>query len=54
MVNNLTTVDETIGGNIERSIERGSPLGDNDWITKTAGQLGLESTIRPRGRPRKY
>ena len=54
MVNNLSTVDEGIVGQIEKSIERGSPLGDAGWIVKTADQLGLESTIRPRGRPRKY
>ena len=54
MVNNLSTVDENIAGQIEKSIERGSPLGDDDWIVKAAGELGLESTIRPKGRPRKY
>ncbi len=54
MVNNLTTIDEGIINKIEISIERGSPLGDNEWITQTAGELGLESTIKPRGRPRKY
>ena len=54
MVNNLSTVDENITGQIEKSIERGSPLGDDDWIVKAAGELGLESTIRPKGRPGKY
>ena len=54
MVNNLSTVDEGISAKIEKSIDRGSPLGDDDWIVKAAGELGLESTIRPRGRPRKY
>ena len=29
------------------------PRADDDWIIKTVGELGLESTIRPRGRPRK-
>jgi putative transposase len=53
MVNNLSTVDESIAGQIEKSIERGSPLGDADWIAKAAGELDLESTIRPIGRPRK-
>ncbi len=38
---------------IETSIQRGSPLGNDNWVTKIAGELGLESTIRPRGRPRK-
>jgi len=38
---------------IRRSIDRGSPLGDVDWIKQTVKRLGLESTQRPRGRPRK-
>lgn len=54
MVNNLSAMDETIAAKIEKSIERGSPLGDDVWIVKAGGELGLESTIRPRGRPRKY
>ena len=53
MVNNLSTVDEKFAAQIEKSIDRGTPLGDDEWIVKAAGQLGLESTIRPRGRPRK-
>ncbi len=53
MVNILSTVDEAIAAKIEKSIDRGTPLGDDDWIAKAAGDLGLESTIRPRGRPRK-
>ncbi len=28
--------------------------GGDDWMKKAAGELGLELTIRPRGRPRKY
>jgi putative transposase len=34
------------------SLERQSPFGDPTWIAKTAQQLGLESTLRPRGRPK--
>lgn len=33
--------------------ERGSPLGESEWVKKTALRQGLESTLRPRGRPRK-
>ncbi len=29
------------------------PLGDPDWVTDTAQRLGLECTVRPRGRPKK-
>ena len=38
---------------IVRSIRRGQPLGDPDWQARTAERLGLASTLRPRGRPRK-
>ena len=36
---------------IRRCAQRGSPHGDSAWITSTAQRLGLESTLRPRGRP---
>jgi putative transposase len=36
-----------------RSVERGVPWGDAAWTERTASRLGLESTLRPRGRPRK-
>jgi putative transposase len=36
-----------------RSIERGQPYGDPEWQMATAARLGLQSTMRPRGRPRK-
>ncbi len=35
-----------------RSIERGCPFGDDAWIVRTAKKMALESTIRPRGRPK--
>jgi putative transposase len=38
---------------IRKSLARGQPLGSPAWVQKTASDLGLESTIRPRGRPRK-
>ena len=38
---------------IRESVNRGSPLGDDAWREKMARKLGLEATIRPRGRPRK-
>lgn len=34
-------------------IQRGSPFGDASWTTLTATKLNLQSTLRPRGRPRK-
>jgi REP-associated tyrosine transposase len=37
---------------IRRSRDRGQPFGDAEWVAKTARQLGLESTLRPVGRPK--
>lgn len=36
---------------VRHCIRRSSPLGEKDWIESTARRLGLESTLRPRGRP---
>jgi putative transposase len=38
---------------IRRSVNRGRPLGDAEWVEKTAKRLSLEFTLRPPGRPRK-
>ena len=38
---------------LRRSISRGAPFGSAQWQRATAQALGLESTLRPRGRPRK-
>jgi len=38
---------------LRRSISRGAPFGSAQWQRETAEALGLESTLRPRGRPRK-
>lgn len=38
---------------MEVCISRGQPFGEDDWKSKTAKKLGIESSIRPRGRPRK-
>lgn len=35
------------------SVARGRPFGDEDWQQQTAKRLGLESTFRSRGRPKK-
>lgn len=35
------------------SVKRGSPFGEETWIESIARRLSLESTLRPRGRPRK-
>jgi putative transposase len=33
------------------SVQRGTPYGQSRWRSNTAGELKLESTMRPRGRP---
>lgn len=38
---------------LRRSVNRGSPFGNPPWQTRTAKRLSLESTLRPRGRPRR-
>lgn len=38
---------------IQRSINRGVPFGSEQWTDETVNRLGLESTMKPRGRPRK-
>ena len=38
---------------LRRCSQRGSPYGDEAWVRNVADQLGLESTLRPRGRPPK-
>ena len=37
---------------IRNCAQRGAPLGDEGWIESIARRLDLESTMRPRGRPR--
>ena len=38
---------------LRRSVARGMPFGEESWQERTAKRLGLESTLRARGRPRK-
>jgi putative transposase len=38
---------------IRTSLRRGRPLGSPRWIRQIAAKLGLQFTLRPRGRPRK-
>jgi putative transposase len=50
-------VDETLTEKelqkLNQSINRQSPYGTLEWQMKIAAELGLESTLRSRGRPRK-
>ena len=36
---------------LRRSVVRGAPFGEDSWQERTAKRLGLESTLRARGRP---
>jgi putative transposase len=38
---------------LRRCSRRGRPYGDEAWVNSVAQQLGLQSTLRPRGRPAK-
>ena len=38
---------------LRRCIQRGSPFGEAKWARQSAVRLGLQSTLRPRGRPKK-
>ena len=36
---------------IRTCAKRGSPFGEASWVESSVKRLGLESTLRPRGRP---
>ncbi len=38
---------------LRHCVNRGTPYGDAGWSTTTSELLGLQSTLRPRGRPRR-
>ena len=38
---------------LRHSVRRGTPFGTPEWKTRTASILGLESSLRPRGRPKR-
>jgi putative transposase len=38
---------------LRESLRRGRPFGDLAWMKRTAQRLGLEASLRPRGRPKK-
>ncbi len=51
LVNQIAPPDQL--EELKNSINRGAPFGAPDWRTKTAVAMNLESTLRPRGRPKK-
>jgi len=38
---------------VRRCVTRGRPFGDERWRERAIRRLGLESTVRPRGRPKR-
>ncbi|WP_339727980.1 transposase [uncultured Gimesia sp.] len=50
LVNKPQTDAELVA--VRKCIVRGTPFGGDKWISNTAVRLALESTTRPRGRPR--
>ncbi|MFQ5694974.1 MAG: transposase [Terriglobia bacterium] len=38
---------------LQRSVRRGRPFGGETWVVKMAKRLGLESSLRSRGRPKR-
>jgi hypothetical protein len=38
---------------LRRGVQRGSPFGEGAWCDQIVRRLGLESTLRPQGRPKK-
>ena len=46
-------MDEVDLREVRQSTARGVPLGQDTWKTRIAHRLGLHTTLRPRGRPRK-
>lgn len=51
IVNKMLPEDEN--RKLHVCLKRERPFGDPVWLTRTIKKLGLESSVRPRGRPRK-
>ena len=45
-------ISETDSQRVRDSLERGRPLGSDDWTRRMANRLGLQYTLHPRGRPK--
>ncbi len=44
---------EAVLAAVRRTVNRRRPFGTNEWMEMVLRQLGLQATMRPRGRPRK-
>lgn len=52
----LTFVNRVQGASeleaLRLSVQRGRPFGDDAWVKRMATRFGMQSTLRPRGRPK--
>jgi len=52
----INRVNEPLGERelaaVRQSVRRSNPLGGKTWVESIAERLGIESTLRPQGRPR--
>ncbi len=46
-------IEEEDMNHLINSIKRGTPLGESNWAYDTANLMHLETTMNPRGRPKK-
>lgn len=51
-VNGVETAGELVA--LRQSLRRGAPFGRAAWRQETTQRLGLQSTLKPLGRPRKH
>ncbi len=51
----LVNRGETEAGlaDMQRSVQRGCPFGEQTWSDEMVARLGLQTTVRPHGRPKK-
>ena len=46
-------MSETDSRRVRNSLARSRPLGSDSWTKEMAERLGLQYTLRPRGRPKR-
>lgn len=49
-----TPLTESEMERMQQCVNRGAPFGSLEWRSRISEQLGLASTMRPKGRPRKW
>ena len=52
-VNDARADEEETLGRLRLCVARGRPFGHDRWLGRTVQRLGLASTLRPRGRPKR-